>query len=692
MKALIAEKPSVAKDIARILGATQVQDGYHEGNGYMVTWAFGHLVTLAMPEEYGYKGFKRENLPMFPDFKLVVGGKPTKNGYKADPGYIKQLKAIKEVFNKCDEIIVATDAGREGELIFRYIYDYLKCRKPFVRLWISSLTDAAIKEGLRNLKPGKDYDNLYKSALGRSRADWLVGMNSSQALSIAAGKGSYSLGRVQSPTLAMICKRYLENKNFTPVPYFQLKADFTNQDHKLSVLSEEKWENKEVLNEIFEKIRYKQDIKVVTVEKKEKTEEAPLLYDLTNLQKDANKLYNLSAADTLKILQGLYENKFLTYPRTGSRYISEDIFEIIPSRIGLLRQYGNLASVAEKLVGKQLNKRSVDASKVTDHHALIITENIPRELSTDEKAIYEMVATRMLEAFSTKCYKELTTVKLYLEDVMFSLKGSVIKIAGWRAIKNEKEETDEVPLTGLLFREGQKLPLKGVEIVEKLTKPKPLHTEASLLAAMETAGKEIEDSELRESIKECGIGTPATRAQTIEKLLNVKYIERKKKNIVPTEKGLAVYETVKDKTISNVEMTAQWENDLSKIEEGSMTLDEFITAIGGYVVESTEELLQTKIEIMEENILKCPKCKNGNIRFYDNVAKCSDQNCDFVVFKNKSEKKLTDNQIKELIEKGKTGIIKGFKSFNKGTLFDAHLKFDENFKVVFEFPERVDKK
>lgn len=688
MKVVIAEKPSVGKDIAKILGATEKKEGYWEGKGYYVTWAFGHLLTLAMPEEYGYKGFKRENLPMFPEFKLVIGGVKTKSGYKPDPGYSKQLKIIKDLFNKSDEIIVATDAGREGELIFRYIYDYLGCKKPFVRLWISSLTDSAIKEGFNNLKPGKDYDNLYKAAVGRSQADWLVGINATQALSIAAGSGSYSLGRVQTPTLSMVCSRFMENQTFIPVPYFQLKGEFANQDKVISVISDEKWDKRDKAEEIFNKIKNEKEIKVLSIEKKEKTEEPPLLYDLTNLQKDANKLFNLSADNTLKIVQGLYEKKFLTYPRTSSRYISDDIFEIIPSRIGLLRQYGALASIAETLVGKQLNKKSVDASKVTDHHALIITENIPRELTADEKAIYEMVATRMLEAFSQKCYKELTTIKLSIDSVIFSLKGSVIKKAGWRAIKNEKEENEEVPLTGLIFNEGQKLPLLGIDIVEKQTKPKPLHTESSLLGAMETAGKEIEDSELKESIKECGIGTPATRAAIIEKLIKVGYIERKKKNIIPTEKGISVYNIVKEKRIANVEMTAQWENDLGKIEAGDMTLDEFIKAIGGYVVNSVDELLNTKIEPMEENVLKCPKCKSGNMRFYEKVVKCSDQNCDFVIFRNKSDKNLTDNQVKELIEKGRTGLIKGFKSRNKGTEFDAHLKLDENFKVCFEFPAK----
>lgn len=687
MKALIAEKPSVAKDIARILGATKSNDGYMEGNGYLVTWAFGHLVGLAMPEEYGYKGFKRENLPMFPEFKLVPGQTKTKNGYKSDPGYLKQLKIIKEVFNKSDEIIVATDAGREGELIFRYIYEYLGCKKPFVRLWISSLTDSAIKEGFRNLKPGKEYDNLYKAALGRSRADWLVGMNASQALTIAAQSGNYSLGRVQSPTLAMICSRYLENKNFTPVPYYQIKAEISNGGNKISVTSDDKWENRATAEEVFNRIKNLKNIKVKSVEKKEVTQEPPLLYDLTSLQKDANSKLNMSAAKTLQILQDLYEKKFLTYPRTGSRYISDDIFEIIPSRIGLLRQYGALASTAETLVGKALNKKSVDTSKVTDHHALIITENIPRELSKEEKSIYEMVATRMLEAFSQKCHKEVTTVKMSLEDVMFTLKGTAIKIAGWRAIRNEKDENDGESLTGIEFSEGQNLPVLGTDLVEKHTKPKPLHTEASLLAAMETAGKEIEDSELKESIKECGIGTPATRAQTIEKLLNIKYITRQKKNIIPTDKGLAVYETVKEKKISDVEMTAQWENDLSKIEEGKMTLDQFIEAIGGYVIESTEELLETKIIPMEENVTKCPKCNAGYLRTYEKVTKCSEQNCDFVIFHTMCGKKISEANIRELLEKGKTGVIKGFTS-KKGNNFDAHLKFDESYKVVFEFPEK----
>ena len=690
MKALIAEKPSVARDIARLLGATQIKEGYQEGNGYLVTWAFGHLIQLAMPEEYGYKKYERESLPMFPEFKLVPGQTKTKEGYKSDPGYLKQLKVIKEVFDKADEIIVATDAGREGELIFRYIYDYLHCHKPFVRLWISSLTDAAILEGMKNLRPGNEYDNLYQAAKGRSQADWLVGMNSSQALSISAGKGSYSLGRVQTPTLAMICSRYLEHKNFKSVPYYQLKADLTGPNQKLSVLSDEKWDDKDVANNILERVRYQMDMRVVSVEQKETSQEPPLLYDLTSLQKDANSRLNMSAKETLDVLQRLYEKKFVTYPRTGSRYISDDLFDIIPERIKNVCLYPSLRDKAETLLCQPLNKRSVDGSKVTDHHALLITENVPQDLPKEEKAIYEMVATRMLEAFSPKCFKDVVTVKLALSDVMFTLKGSVIKVPGWRGIRNEKEESDGESLSGFNLKEGDSLPLLGIEVVEKQTKPKPLHTEASLLAAMETAGKDIENEELRESIKECGIGTPATRASIIEKLLNINYIERQKKNLVPTSKGMSVYEIVKDKKISDVEMTAQWEADLSKIQEGSMTFDNFICGIGGYVKETTSELLDIKIQVAETPGMKCPKCKEETIRFYPKVAKCGDPNCGYVIFRSIAGKELTDSHIKDLLIKGKTGLIKGFKG-KTGNNFDAIVVLKEDLKTGFQFPEKKNK-
>ena len=340
MIALIAEKPSVAKDIARIIGATQKNDGYLSGNGYLVTWAFGHLVGLAMPEAYGVQNFRRESLPILPDnFQLVPRQVKAEKGYKADPGALKQLKVIKEVFSRADKIICATDAGREGELIFRYIYQYIGCGKPFVRLWINSLTDKAIREGLQNLKAGNLYDNLFRSAQARSEADWMIGINASQALSVAAGQGTFSLGRGQSPTLAMICKRFLENKNFVPQKYWQLKLQAAKDDVSFVALSADKYDMQQTAIDTLQRIKEAETVQVKTVERKEVNQEPPLLYDLTTLQKEANTRLNFSADKTLSIAQKLYEGKLISYPRTGSRYISQDVFEEIPECLVNLEQY-----------------------------------------------------------------------------------------------------------------------------------------------------------------------------------------------------------------------------------------------------------------------------------------------------------------------------------------------------------------
>ena len=592
MIALIAEKPSVAKDIARIIGATQRNDGYLSGNGYMVTWAFGHLIQLAMPEAYGVANFHRESLPIIPaDFRLIPRQVKAEKGYKADPGVLKQLKVIKEVFDQCDRIIVATDAGREGELIFRYIFHYLNCRKPFVRLWISSLTDKAIREGLDNLQPGERYDNLYLSAKSRSEADWLIGINATQALSVAAGQGVFSLGRVQTPTLVMICDRYLENKNFVPTKFWQLKASTASGGIGFTAQSTAKWEQQPEAIAALQRAKDAGQLTVKSVERKETAQEPPLLYDLTTLQKEANTKLNFSADKTLSIAQSLYEKKVMSYPRTGSRYISEDVFEEMPERIALLERYPRFAGYAAGLDGATLNRRSVNDGKVTDHHALIVTENLPGELSKDERAIYEMVAGRMLEAFSGKCVKDVTTALLSAGDTDFTVKGAVIKTAGWRAVFSEQDTEDEDAAVLPPLQEGQTLPLSGVDLLEKQTKPKPLHTESSLLAAMENAGKELEDAELKASMKDAGIGTPATRAAIIETLFARQYIVREKKNLVPTEKGLAVYRIVKDKKIADVEMTGMWETALAKIEAGGMDADTFRKGIEVYAAQITAELL-----------------------------------------------------------------------------------------------------
>ena len=691
MIALIAEKPSVAKDIARIIGATGRNDGYLSGNGYMVTWAFGHLIQLAMPEAYGVANFRKESLPILPtDFQLIPRQVKAEKGYKADPGVLKQLKVIKEVFDQCDKIIVATDAGREGELIFRYIFHYLNCRKPFVRLWISSLTDKAIREGLDNLQPGGRYDNLYLSAKSRSEADWLIGINATQALSVAAGQGVFSLGRVQTPTLVMICSRYLENKNFVPAKFWQLKAHTASGEISFPAQSTAKWEQQPEAIAALQRVKDAGQLVVKSVERKEASQEPPLLYDLTTLQKEANTKLNFSADKTLSIAQSLYEKKVMSYPRTGSRYISEDVFDEMPERVALLRQYPCFAGYAAGLNGATLNRRSVNDSKVTDHHALIITENLPGELSKDERAIYELVAGRMLEAFSGRCVKDVTTAVLSAGDTDFMVKGAVMKVAGWRAVFSEQDTEDEDNATLPPLQEGQCLPLSAVDLLEKQTKPKPLHTESSLLAAMENAGKELEDAELKARLKDAGIGTPATRAAIIETLFVRQYIVREKKNLVPTDKGLAVYKIVKDKKIADVEMTGMWENALAKIEAGGMDADTFRKSIEVYAAQITAELLSVQLSIANDETCPCPKCNSGRILFYPKVAKCSNVDCTLTIFRNKCDKQLSDKQIIELVTKRKTGLIKGFKGKN-GKAFDASLVLDEQFNVGFSFPKKKEK-
>ncbi len=399
---IIAEKPSVARDVARIVGANSKQDGYMEGNGYIVTWAMGHLITLAMPEAYGFSAYKAEDLPIHPlPFQLIVRQIRKDKEYISDPAALKQLKVIRSCFDRADRIIVATDAGREGELIFRYIYSYLNCRKPFDRLWISSLTDKAIREGLSNLKPGSSYDNLYHSAKARSEADWLVGINASRALSIAR-RGGYSLGRVQTPTLAMVCRRYIENRDFASVPYWKLSAITEQEGISLKAVENTAFDHEATAQTALATLRRQSRLTVKSVARKVGGTPPPLLYDLTALQKEANRRHGFSADKTLSIAQSLYEKKITTYPRTGSRYISEDVFEEIPA---LLRKIGEALSTP-------LNRHSVDNAKVTDHHAIIPTGETPSGLLVDEATIYSMVVTRFVEAFSPDSEEERMQVEL----------------------------------------------------------------------------------------------------------------------------------------------------------------------------------------------------------------------------------------------------------------------------------------
>ena len=704
MKTIIAEKPSVAKEIAHIVGATKREEGYMHGNGYYVTWAFGHLVQPAMPEAYGMKGFHAENLPVIPNpFILVPRQIKAENGYKSDAGVLAQIKIIGKLFDSSDRIIVATDAGREGELIFRYLYEYLGCKKPFDRLWISSLTDAAIREGLNNLKDGKKYDNLYHAAKARSEADWLVGINGTQALTIAAGRGTYSVGRVQTPTLGMVCERYWENKRFESKPFWQVHFGVVDADNGniLKFTSTSRWTDKVTATDIYNKVKDAGSAVITKVATKRKVEKAPLLYDLTTLQKEANSQHGFTAEHTLSIAQKLYEAKFITYPRTSSRYISDDVFATIPNLFKNLENHSEYGEFIKLLPDSEdYSKNSVNASKVTDHHALLITENPAIGLYKDEKIVYDMVLCRMVEAFSADCIKDITSVTAQVEnEVEFGISGSIIRQVGWRELslkeKNGKQVKDsdtadnEVKEQAIPnWQEGQCINVTGCNITEGKTKPKPLHTESTLLAAMETAGKDIGDETMRQAMKDCGIGTPATRAAIIETLLRREYMVRQQKKLVPTEKGLALHSVVKNMAIANVEMTGRWEAELAKIERGEANADEFTHGIEAYTREITAELLGCdKLFSHKESGCQCPKCKQGTMQFFGKVVRCSNKECGMPVFKQVAGKLLSDADITDLLTKGKTKTLNGFTS-KQGKPFAAAIAFDENFNTKFVFAER----
>lgn len=688
MKTCIAEKPSVAREIARIVGATEKHEGYYSGNGYYVTWAFGHLVMPALPEGYGVKGFHRENLPIIPPvFTLVPRQVKGEKGYKPDSGVVAQIKIIAKLFRESDGIIVATDAGREGELIFRYLYEYIGCATPFDRLWISSLTDKAIREGLENLKNGAEYDNLYYAAKARSEADWLVGLNGTRAITAAAGRGTYSLGRVQTPTLAMVCARYLENKRFVPEPVFQihLSTDGGTDNGIVKLSSTEKWKDRQTAETAYNIVKACREFAVTGVERNETVQETPLLFDLTTLQKEANTRHGFSAEQTLSVAQKLYEEKCITYPRTGSRHIPEDVFAEIPALLLTLKYHPTFGKYAAAM--GTLSRRSVDDTKITDHHALLITEVKPKNIASDERIIYDMIAGRMLEAFSEKCIKDVTTVSAECDGVPFTVKGSVIRQTGWRGVYQEKEEgTDEVTLP--VWKEGDTLPVKGSSLTEGRTKPKPLHTEATLLSAMQTCGREVEDEARREAMKDCGIGTPATRASIIETLFKREYMVRQKKSLVPTEKGLALYSVVKEMQIANVSMTGEWENALAQIENGIFPCEKFREKIERFTVEITTELLASeKLFSHSDTGCACPKCKKGTMQFYGKVVRCGNPDCGLPVFRQKAGKTLTDAEITELLTNGKTDVIKGFNS-KAGKPFSAVVTFDADFNTIFVFPDK----
>ena len=516
-----------------------------------------------------------------------------------------------------------------------------------------------------------------------------------KAISLAAGRGTYSVGRVQTPTLAMVCARYWENRRFTPENFWQLHLAVKGEGEEVvKFTSEEKWKDGEAANGLYKRIKETcKEVRITQVEHKQKTEEPPLLYDLTTLQKEANSRYGLTAEQTLAIAQKLYEAKLITYPRTSSRYIPDDVFETIPKLLEKLQRDEQLGSHVSRL--GMLAHRSVDAGKVTDHHALLTTGLHPIGIYKDELTVYRMIATRMVEAFSAPCIKEVTTVRADVLtrdgekccDTAFIVKGSIIRQTGWRGVCGDTDGDTILPD----WKEGDVLSLSACSITEGKTKPKPLHTEATLLAAMETAGKEIEDDTLRQAIKDCGIGTPATRAAIIETLLKREYMVRVKKTLVPTEKGLALYSIVKGMDIANVEMTGRWEAELARIERGEKAAADFNAEIEAYTRRITADLLASeKLFRARETTFACPKCGKGSMRFYAKVVKCDNEACALPVFRQVAGKLLSDKEITDLLTEGRTAVLHGFKS-KQGKSFDAALAFDEEFRIKFIFDDTKNK-
>lgn len=688
MIAVIAEKPSVAREIAGILGASEKKEGYLAGNGYFVTWAFGHLLGLGMPEDYGISGFHKTSLPILPNpFLLTVRKIKNDKSYTIDKGAATQLKIIEDVIGRSEKIIVATDAGREGELIFRYIYQYLKCSKPFERLWISSLTEKSIKRGFENLKPGSDFDGLFRAAQSRSHADWMVGINTSQALSIAAGDGTYSLGRVQTPTLALICRRYLENKNFSVQHYWQIELTHTKEFSDFKGLSINRWDDIKLAQDALRSINRNGNSALVTsAETKNVNEQPPLLFDLTGLQKEANTKLNLSAEETLAIAQSLYEKKFITYPRTGSRYIPEDMWPEIPALVRIMQDHEIFSQAVIKAKGGHYNKRIVNDLRVTDHHGLLTTEKIPSALPAKENAVYNMIAFRMLEAISQPCLKDITNITVQVLHYDFTLKGCRIIEPGWRSIRGsfyDSEPFQELPE----LKNGDELKIKDSCVLEKKTAPLPLYTEAGLLSAMETAGQAIESREESNALKNIGIGTPATRAGIIGTLFARDYIQMQRKALIPTTKGLNVYELVKDKKIADAVMTAQWEVALQKIERSEGDPLVFQKEMEAYTASITDELLQSSISQNHLPLLLCPSCHKQHLIIKDKIVKCPDQACNWLQFRNICGVQLSISDIENLVFTGRTSFIKGMKS-KAGKKFDAYIVMNDKGETFFEFAQK----
>lgn len=619
----IAEKPSVGRDIARVLGANTQRDGFMEGNGYCVSWTFGHLCALLDPHEYNdqWKGWNMSSLPMVPArFGIKVSD---------DKGILKQFNTIKDLISKAEMVINCGDAGQEGELIQRWVYQKAGCKVPVKRLWISSLTEDAIREGFANLKDQSHYQHLYEAGMMRAIGDWLLGMNATRAYTLRYAKGVgkdrqvLSIGRVQTPTLALIVKRQHEIENFVPRTYWELKTIYRDTTFSAQLPVEE---DEYAITSLEQGQKLVDSIKdlpleITSVEKKKGMEYAPRLFDLTSLQVECNKRYGLSADDTLKIIQSLYEKHVTTYPRVDTTFLSDDIYPKVPATLQGIQEF--FPQVAPLLPLKAdggkgpsslpKSKKVFDNSKVTDHHAIIPTGQKPNNLTDLERKVYDMVALRFIAAFYPPCQVANTTVLAQAGEVPFKVTGREIIEQGWREVfakdtPAEPSDTSEPSEQKALpsFKKGESGPHEP-QLQEKTTTPPKYYTEATLLRAMETAGKTVDNEELRDAMKENGIGRPSTRAAIIEKLFQRKYIVREKKNIKATEVGINLIHTIISPLLKSAELTGLWEKKLREIERGDFQAQQFLDELKLMTAEVVREVKSDK------SGMRCPICGKGMI-------------------------------------------------------------------------------
>ena len=619
----IAEKPSVGRDIARVLGANTQRDGFMEGNGYCVSWTFGHLCALLDPHEYNeqWKGWNLSSLPMVPArFGIKVSD---------DKGVVKQFNTIKDLISKAEMVINCGDAGQEGELIQRWVYQKAGCKVPVKRLWISSLTEDAIREGFANLKDQSHYQRLYEAGMMRAIGDWLLGMNATRVYTLRYAKGVgkdhqvLSIGRVQTPTLALIVKRQHEIENFVPRTYWELKTNYRDTIFSAQLPVEE---DEYAITSLEQGQKLVDSIKdlpleICSVEKKKGMEYAPRLFDLTSLQVECNKRYGLSADDTLKIIQSLYEKHVTTYPRVDTTFLSDDIYPKVPATLQGIKEF--FPQVAPLLPLKAdggkgpgslpKSKKVFDNSKVTDHHAIIPTGQKPNNLTDLERKVYDMVALRFIAAFYPPCQVSTTTVLAQAGEVPFKVTGREILEQGWREVfakdipsepTDSAEPSEQKALPS--FKKGESGPHEPL-LQEKTTTPPKYYTEATLLRAMETAGKTVDNEELRDAMKENGIGRPSTRAAIIEKLFQRKYIVREKKNIKATELGVNLIHTIISPLLKSAELTGLWEKKLREIERGDFGAQQFLDELKQMTTEVVREVKSDK------SGMRCPVCGRGTI-------------------------------------------------------------------------------